>query len=103
MKWTDAPFGRRSILFFIAMIILTILLLFAPSIIFVIDQMSGALPFDGLTVSLVLGIAGVILLAVRQRHALGRLVLALLLGAAFVALQVYAIAYLVAGSIGNSF
>lgn len=76
---------------------LALILLFAPFILFVLDQMGVPVPVDELTLSVVLGAVGVLLLAVSQRHKPRRAIFAAVLGIIIVVAQVYGIALLVLG------
>ncbi len=72
-----------------------IILLFAPAILFIVDQQSGVIPGDSFTWSLVLGGIGLILLAMTQRATLQRVLIVLLGGITLLAAQYYAIAAIV--------
>lgn len=71
------------------------LLLFAPTILFLQDQVWDILPGDMLTWGLILGGIGLALLALRQRATMPRVIATLLGGIALLAAQFYAIAALV--------
>lgn len=72
-----------------------ILLILSPTLFFLLDQTAITIPGDPLTISLVIGLLGLILLGASQRHDRGRLILAVILGVAVFALQLFGIASLV--------
>lgn len=79
----------------ILLMILGAVLVCAPFIIYVADSAVGLGRIDPLTLSTLIGGAGAGVLALSQRHHWGRFFLAFAAGLAFMALQVYGIAFLV--------
>lgn len=77
------------------MFIVGVILIFAPLLTFVGDQLGMSFPFDALTFSVITGGIGVLLLGISQRQNMRRAVIAILVSIIVLALQVYGIAALV--------
>ncbi len=77
------------------MIMLAILFLLSPLLFFTLDQVMPSFAGDSLTLSILFGAIGIVLLAISQRSATRRMIVAALLGLLVVAAQIYGIAILV--------
>lgn len=84
------------------MIISGLILIFAPLIVFALDQIGEPLPFDALTLSIFLGAAGIVLLILSQRPRLPRMLGIALLSVLILVAQIFGITSFVLGQSGLS-
>lgn len=74
------------------MFLIGAVLLLTPTFVYLLDQTSLSVPGDPLTWSLILGIAGLFLLGISQRHDVRRALISTVFGLVLLGVQLYIIA-----------